>query len=520
MSVKIISKILRVVFIFLLVYFSARIFTYHYDLIVFPYADILREAALISNTWALVHHLNPFSFDLQPEYTNVYGIVYPMFVAPFASIFGVTPLIHRVVTGLFLWGCCAIIFLVLRKRKVDLLLNLWCQLMLYASLVYPGTSSPCADPALTGLFFMLLTIFVPFFFEYSLLSLFFGLIFGLLAFYAKPYFLLALPILASYLFFFVSKKKGLGFIVIAIGSLLASVIIMNHLFPAYFDNTFFTHKNPAKEWASMERLTSQLHSYITLHLGIFILTAGILFYRLWQSNIVMSFKISSIYLHLTNIFQIKKRNEPLFRFSLPIEVYAGICSLMVLLLMLGKHSGATLWYFFQLLSPFLVMCIAQIVSSFAFWSWAAIPFLIFNLHVLTATLDFPKNPEGWSHVKELLETKKNIYGSPLIATTLIEQNKTIYDNGLTYVFGWGAARKGIWKYLLKEDERVYKAMILYDQKLGDKIANKEFDLVMIQSCSPAVCEALNRYYRLIGFFPIYAPQDRISYSTGVWLPNE
>ena len=213
---------------------------------------------MMVDTNALVKGLNPYSMALQPQYTNEYGIIYPLLVWPWAKLFGTTILVHRIVTAFFLLACCVLIFLVLKKLKIPALLNSWAVLMFYASLLYPGTSTPCIDPGSTGLFLFLLTIFVPWFCQYSYKSLIISVLCGILAFYTKQYTMLGIFIMASYVFLFISKGKGLfyGFLWLVLA--VISVITINQIFPAYFDNCFFTEFNMAHSWSSMDRLNLQI----------------------------------------------------------------------------------------------------------------------------------------------------------------------------------------------------------------------------------------------------------------------
>ncbi len=513
------SKVLRGIFAAFLIYFAIRLLIYHYEVVSFPYSNTLREGALVATTSLLAHGINPYSMEVQPQYTNIYGIVYPAIVWPFASLWGQTLPVHRAVTGLFIFACCFVMFGVLAQKKVPFLVNASVVLMLYASLLYPGTSTPCVDPAATALLFMLLTIFIPYFLRYSYQSLVLSALFGILAFYTKLYLVLGLPIMASYLFLFVSKKKGLLYAGGAFLLFALSAVVMNAIFPCYFNNCFFVHSNYAAEWATMERLESQLKSYSLLHMGSIILVIGSLIYGL--RSLIKSGQGQSL---KRDVLDFPKRmqwfsfEEPLVKASFPVDIYAGICALMVLLLCLGKHGGATLWYFFQLLSPFLLMAVAQVASSISLWPIVAMPLLVFNLYSLTAQHQFHKDMEGWSHVRPLINSTNRVLCSPLIAPLLIEQNREIFDDGQTEYFLYGAFRRGIWKNFLKEDPRVYMAMTIYLSKLEQMIQHKEFGLLVISGCPPSVQDNIKKFYKRVGEFLVYVPQDGRPYALSIWVP--
>lgn len=513
------SKIFRIIFTVFLVYFIVRLLIYHYQLIIFPYSSTFREAALQSTTSLLLHGINPYAVNLQPQYTNIYGIVYPLITWPFANLWGQTLLVHRAVTAFFVFACCLCMFFVLFKKKVPLLLNISAVVMLYASLLYPGTSTPCVDPAAMGLFFMLLTIFIPYFMEYSRKSLVMSIVCGIIAFYTKLYLVLGLPIMAFYLFLFVSKKKAVFYSGALCVLFVLSVVVMNKVFPLYFDNCFFTHSNYAAEWSSNERLQSQLKTYFQLHLGVVMLMLGVFIYTVMR--VIKSTKWQALNIRILDFLKRLSLNfeAPLIKVKFPIDIFAGICTLLVLVLLLGKHRGATLWYFFQLFSPFFLMGVAQIICLINLWSLIALPFLIFNLYSLTVEHKLDKQMEGWSHISSLINSKNEILCSPIIAPLLIEQNREIFDNGQSEYFLYGGQRKGFWRSFLKDDQRSRMAMAIYLSKLRQMIQHKEFDLLIMSGSAPSVKEDIMKYYKYMGDFSVYAPQDRRSYMLSIWVPS-
>ncbi|MBF0489420.1 MAG: hypothetical protein HQL15_02215 [Candidatus Omnitrophica bacterium] len=515
------SKVLRVLLAILLLYFAFYLLVYHYKLIVFPYSNTFREAALESTTSLLTHGLNPYAFESQPQYANLYGIVYPLIVWPLASHWGVTLLVHRVVTAFFIFACCFFMFWVLLKKKVPFLLNVLAILMLYASLIYPATSTPCVDPAATGLFFMLLTIFIPYFGKYSYRSLVFSLVLGILAFYTKPYFVLGVPIMVSYVFLFISKKRAIFYGGLGCLMFVVSIFVMNKIFPSYFDNCFFVHSNSASEWESMERLVSQLKSYSYLHMGVLIFIIGFLINRLYRF-----IRLGQWQTLQDNILGFPKRiqwfvaESPLIKGFLSLEIWAGICTFLVLVLSLGKHGGATLWYFFQLLSPFLLMAVAQLAASMSLWIWIAAPLFILSLHLLTVDDSFDKQMDGWAEVQAIVNTNRHIFCSSLIAPLLLERNKEIFDSGQSEYFLYGAERRGFWGLLFQEDKRVYGAMSNYLNRIDQMIQHKEFELLIVCGYPSFLKKDVERFYRKAGAFPLYVPQERRSYFLEIWVPAD
>jgi len=514
----------QIIFALFLIFFAIRLLLYHYHLVIFPYPNTLREGAMMTSTQALVQGLNPYDMSLQPRWMNQYGIIYPLLVWPWAKLWGTTILIHRLVIAFFLLASCLLMFFVLKRTKVPVLLNIWAVLMLYSSFLYPGTSTPTIDPGIVGIFFFLLTLFIPWFCKYSYPSLMISVICGLLAFYTKTYTFLGVLFMLSYLFLFISKIKSIfyGFSLFVLSTI--SIVLVNSVLPAYFDNCFFSHINMEHSWASMERLHVQMVMYKDLHepifilLGLFILGFGFKYLRNNSWDIIKK-TIASVFLS----FRINKIKEPLITIKLPLPIYIALCSSFVLYMSLGRHSGAMLWYFFQLLSPFLLAGAVWIFSRYAYWPFLCVPFLVWNLYIMTADQDyrlFDKNMTGWSQISMLISQHHIILNSPLIAPILIEQKKDVFDDGQAEYFLTGGDRTGWMKGLFKKDERVSMQLTLFFYNIRRMIENKEYDLIILQpSLLPlGVADDIRRYYKFEGQILLYAPADRRPYALTVWLP--
>ncbi len=495
-------------FAFVLLYFAGLLLHYHYFMTAFPYPIIYREGTMMATTSQLLHGIIPYHFVDEPPYTNGYGFGYPLLVLPFAATFGNTLIIHRAVTALFIFASCAVIGFVLHKKRAHPLLNLWAILTLYASLLFPLTSTPTVDPASTGMFFMLLTIFIPYFCNYSLSSLVISICFGGLAYYTKAYFLLGIPVMASYLFLLVSKKKAILYGAAAFLCFVVSVLIMNHFFPSYFDDCFFINYNISAQTTMMLVLVRQLHQFADLHLGVIIVVSIIMVYSLVHWLVSGRFKAIA--------------NDLKVITQMPIDIFAGIFFAAVLVLSMGKHYGANLWYFFQLFSPFLVIMVAELTGRFKLWPVLFSFLLIYNLYSLTAKDDykfFVDSKTGWKTIEMLIKSNVSIFNSSLTAPLLIQENKEIYDDGAEFYAG-GGKRTGFFAKFLKDDPRVINTEVSFFQRVQSMIQYKQFDLIMIEAgyASVILPKAVANYYKVVGSIFVFAPQDRRIYMMTVWKP--
>ena len=520
---SILIKSFKVLFAFSLLYFAFQLIHYHYYLTTCPYPIMYREGHIMATTVKLLHGVNPYNFVLEPQYSNLYGIVYPLFVLPFANLFGVNLIVHRAITAFFIFATCTVIFLVLYKKKTPLLLNIWAVLVLYASLLFPLTTTPCVDPAATGLFFMLLTIFIPFFLDFSYLSFFFSILCGALAFYCKAYFLLGLPIMVSYLFLFVSKKKSLIFGLSSLIFLLLSAFWMNHYFPSYFDDCFFVNYNISAQSTMMIVLERQLYRFADIHKAIIlviIVASSLLIVRSFKVVRNNGFKdsIKSWF----PLFSWNSFEKPLISIRLPLDIFAGVFLGCVLIFSMGRHYGANLWYFFQLFSPFLVIFVAWLVGQISLWPIFFSFLLLYNLFLLSSDDDykyFDKHVPGWNTMEMLVRSNGNIYNSSLIAPLLIQDNKEIIDDGSAF-YPQGGNRNGLLGHFFKEDKRVGEAQAIFANKINDMITNRKFDLVIIEAgySSDVLPSNLSNYYKLAGSLVVNSPQDRKFYLMKVWRP--
>ena len=522
--IRLTLRLAKIVFAFGLFYFAIRISLYHFHLTTFPYPVSLREGAMMTSTDALIKGINPYDMSLQPFFMNQYGIIYPLLVWPLAKIFGTTMLVHRIITALSILGSCAVVWWTLKKLLVPLPLSLWSVLMLYSSLIYPGTSTPTIDPGATGMLFLLLSILIPWHCKYSYRSLFISIRFGLLAFYTKLYTFFGALIMCSYLFFFISKLKGFIYGILLLTLSTISIILVNQFFPAYFDNCFFSHANMEHAWASMERLHLQIFVYSGLHEWTLILIG---FYILWQAiKSIRQHSWNNIMNNTLSLFlklNFSNMNEPLIRLNFPLILYAGLCASFLLYTSLGRHSGAMLWYFFQLLSPFLLMGAAWLFSRQSFWAILCVPFLLYNLWVMTSGEDythFNKKMANWPEIINVISQHQHILNSSLIAPILIEQNKDVIDDGQAEYFGSGSARTSWMKYFFQEDRRVDLQLYLYFKTIRWMVQNKKFDLIILQpSLLPmGVADDIREYYKYYGSVNVEAAQDQRPYALSVWIP--
>ncbi|MBF0595105.1 MAG: hypothetical protein HQL22_09065 [Candidatus Omnitrophica bacterium] len=502
--IKNVSFAARIVCGFFLVFFAVKLAVYHYHFIVYPFPNEYREGAMLTTTAGLVRGVNPYDLQNQPQYMNDYGIFYSIVTWPFAKIFGVTMLVHRLVTAFFIFACCGVMFWIMRRRRADLVFCGLAMVSFYAVCLYPGTTTPMANPSSLGLFIFLLALFIPWARGFSYPSLLISVVLGILAYYTKPYFLLCVPMMALYLFLFVSKRRSIAFSGVFALLALLSIICVHRQWNCYFSNCFFLHSNPGH--LSWRQSVNQFNAFVGLNHKVLLYSAIVL----------------AVQALLTPKDWFK---VVCFKRPLPFILYCTIICSVVLVFWLGKHEEAFLWYYFHLLSPLLLICMAVTLSRQQPWTLIFMPWLLLSCwSIVQSDMNIKLNPadEGWRSVRDLISTHKDILNSPLIAPLLVQQNKPVYDNGLSEYFKQGGYRDNdLVKIFSKGDPRIIMRYYYFMNEVREKIKRREFDLVLIvQDYAPLVPGELTQFYRPVGKIMLSTPAICASFPLTVWVPND
>ncbi len=485
-------------------------------MITYPYPLEFREGAMLVTTDLLVKGRNPFSWDEQPQHTNIYGIVYHLIVYPFAKLFNTGAVVHRSVSAVFIIASCFIIFLVLRRKKVPVYYIFPAVLLLYAFFLFPGTTTPFSGPHSLGLFLFLGSIFIPWLKKYSLMSLVVSVILGILGFYSKAYFVLGLPFLTIYIFLFVSKKKGVLFGATWTGLLFLSILCVKQILECYFANTFFINLNGAQN--SLSHCLKQFHFFFQKNRELFaVLALGVLIQVISKFKSLKGFNI----IPKANFNDFKK---PFFDRQVDLNLFCLICSTLLIYFKLGRHGGSWMGYLFQLMTPFFIILVFSSLKK-DMWRFITLPMIgISIITVLSSHLEV--NPEeslkNWKTVREIVSKYKNIYNSPAIVSLLVEQDKEIYDSGLTECFHLGEAKGSFLKSIFLKKDRVAEKTQEYNQNIYDQIVHKKFDLLLVTKnwFVRAPVEETRKNYKYLGSIDVIMPYFPQVWKLGIWLPRK
>lgn len=423
-----ISKILLVLGSVLSISWSVY---FMYRTVLIPHQVTTLEGAANVHTWFYLRGMNPFTLENQPIGITLYGFIYNFIVFPFAVWFGNTLAVHRAVNLVFIFLSSVIYFKVIfRERKNNLLALAGSAFAMISLAGVQGLGGISAYPAPTGAFFFTVAIFVPLLFSFDNKSLAFSIFFILAGFYTKPYFLLSFGIVASYVFLFVSPKKGLiyglSFIIVA----LLSILVVKDIFPLYFVGTIWA--NVSQTIRSLDHLLSQLNSLINTFLPLLTITLlslaadGV---RIGdKSNIKNFLKIN-----------VSRWNEPLFGYSADYIFYAFLITLLAFVTVLGWHSPNPLGYAYQLVAP-LFICWAfsrlipenktNLISAFL---------IIVNLFTWQSSVMSPeylkeRSPNEWTRLMGYLDGVNAFIHPPMMVTDIMALGYAPMDSGQTVIF--------------------------------------------------------------------------------------
>lgn len=404
------------------VFFSALLLVLNLRLVTFPYQMEYREGAIQLTTAALLRGINPWAAENQPLYCNVYGFVYNWIILPFAAVLGNSLWIHRLVSFAAILAQLAIIAAVLRKRNVPapyILLALpviWVTQLFYVI--------PLARPDTTGQFFFLLCIYSPFIGKYSLRSLITSIASGLIAFYTKPYFALGLAIVPAYLLLFVSKKRALQYAGVALLSSLCTLPIVLQLAPGYFVDTYYSHlvfQRPSS--AHMVKQFARFGSEFWAFIAICIFGA-----------VRNAFSNSPTTKGSWRLWA--KLDAPILDMHLDVSALAGMFSAAVLYASLGRHAGNDMVYYYQLLTPFVVVLAITSISAISqplrklLLVLLAVNLLTLGATILPADLG-SYDSEGWHQLDVYLALSRNaaVVNSPVMVSQMIAGGAPIINSG-------------------------------------------------------------------------------------------
>jgi hypothetical protein len=508
----------------------AFLFYNHYQIASTPYPIDYFESAMPAITKTIMQGNNPYQFSQLPEFTNPYPPLYNLIAAPLTSVFSNDLPLHRSLAGIFIIASCLICFLVTLRAGSSKTHSLAAATTLYACLLF--FSTPLASTNSTGLFFFLLTTFIPWRYNFSKGSLIVSVLCGVLAFYGKQYFILGLAFVSLYLFIAVSKKTAIIY-GISSGFVVAfSLVIVIATSPYYLDLTVFLLKSgSALTFHPIKTMINQMKFFGEIYVSLIIAVCLI-----FQANRIIQPATTKNDNAVTSrdIINIKDFDAPLLTQKPNFFLLCFIGSTLAVVLALGWNGGNYMSYLFQLMSPFLLIFVFVTISKSKAPLLIVLPFLLFFSYKTYSILnkDFSIDEKPWKQVEALIESHESILGSPILTAMLMKHDKKLYHNSLTFFFHLANEKPEIF---IRDDKELRTTTIWknYLSRLSQKIENKEFDLLLLSSGDargmfytnpdeiPGI-EYLEKYYRQGEVLKVSLTKKRGGgkHKIIVWTPKE
>ena len=501
------------------IYTVGQSFRAHLKFIDYPYQVEYREGAVLAVTGLYLKGENPYDIKFQPEHTYNYGFLYPLTTSIFAAYTGNNLAVHRWVTYCFILLTCLLLFLTLRRIRVNIFLSLTASVLLHQTLLYYGLSS-IARPEGLGIFLFVAGILLPWRFNFSNLSCFASVVLGLLGYLAKPYYAFVIPAVVLYLFLFVSKKKAFVYGLFAAMLFPFMIYLVNAKYETFFNNTFFVHSNYSDY--SFRYMLSQLAFYCKVNAGI--ISIAILSASILAATVSKSLKgTGAVLRHYRDKLisaNFKKLNAPVFLTNENLLfIFIFLTSAAIFAIYLGGNTGSdNAAYLFHLSSPFLILTAFQLANRVNNFLFNTVVIMLLAIVLLTQfkpkMSGYVKQMDTNQKAAELISEKENILNSAETVSIIIDNSKKLYNSGHTEYFQYGAGR------LSKElgvSENTERKNTEYKNNLNMQIANKNFDLVLISETVSSYFQFIDKT-NLVQHYQcadtLLGPLSRIE----VWLP--
>lgn len=291
-------------------------------MLVSPAPQEMREGALVVTTLALLDGRNPYGLEALAAAGNLYGILYPLAVAPFAALFGAGLAVHRAVAGLGFALAAWLLFRILRREGVERLTAGLATALVVAGWLYWVGATVRPDGIGVALMMAAYAAMAPRPEDPRRFAL--GLAFSLLGLATKVYFVFPAGVAAAYVFLFRSWRRGLAFGIATLAGIAATLALLAVVFPGY--PVLVLGANLAATSYDLHHLIRQSRDWAVFSLPL-LAALGVL---------------------------AACRPRPA---APSFWSFASLAALAALLALLGGHPGAHMSYFFHLLSPPLAVAV-------------------------------------------------------------------------------------------------------------------------------------------------------------------
>jgi hypothetical protein len=244
------------------------------------------EAAYVNNINLMLKGGNPYTLEHLPEHTQVYGLGYNLAMFCVAPMVGSDLPALRLVNMVLLYVSAALLFVTLRRVHLRPLWAAWAT-VLWLSQMLRDPTLVYAGPDVLGTLLFLSAILLPLWIGMRTWTLATAILLAIGAFHVKMYFSVPAVCLISYVFLFVSQRRGILLGVSALAVLGLSAGILDGYFPYYrllcIDFIFLWVAPTLVTWW---KFVIQNTSYARINGGLLVLTAAMVIerYCVWSGR--------------------------------------------------------------------------------------------------------------------------------------------------------------------------------------------------------------------------------------------
>jgi hypothetical protein len=480
------------------------------------YPIYCREAHEVFSTYLLLQGKNPYSIDQHPALMHCYGIVHSLIGYALSIFLGYSVQLQRLISSAAILGSTSLLYWVLRAGKTPRHLAIPGAVLLLTQLTFSTAIS--AKPDGLGLFILLVSLILPVVFDFRPTALALSAVCIVLGYFTKPYFIIGAPLIVGYLFCFRSKALGLAFGLAFLVLLVAAIITVNACCPLYFTDTFFYYLGNGTIDRTFGHLVEVLLRYGTAEIGLVAVLAWVLVVHwrfLWGETAKFAWNISNL-------------REPLIlRPSIPFVTFALIFNLIVYLWLMGPHTGNGRDYLVQIVVPFLIWQVFQLLAKSENRSAITLSFLVLEFvsvvvlsigPVAVRTIPhFRDQIAAWGQIQHAVAAHHEVFGTYVIGLELWKQGKPIYDNGATEFYASAIPNNP----LPIAHQFAERCQALVD-RIEFNIRHQKFDAIVLRNDEPSLFkpDLLNRFYRKTASIPYWLPFPCSSNEyISVWEPR-
>lgn len=466
----------RTAFVLALALFGALLLRHHWTIVTMPIPLDLYEGTMPLITGIIASGANPYTAAYQPQAADVYPPLYNILVAPLTHVFANELVLHRAVSALFIVLACAVFWYATWRGARSALLAWAAALAVYAGLVFYST--PVASTNALGVFLFSLSVVVPWARRFSVRSLVAAGACGLLAFYAKQYFILGVAIVCLYTFLYVSAARALALGAGFAAAVLASLALVHWSSPYFLDNTLFSSSiaiRALQQWSMARMQLVEFARIYGAYLAIALLAAA-------GALRAGGLRAAGARLRARCAPRGWSWHAPLLAQPVDYFRFAFFWATVAVTLTIGQNPGNYMTYLFQLMSPFLLVAVFTGIGSVDAGAWRWLPLVLLGFYQQYTFLprDFSYDARNWARMEELVRGADQVLATQMLLMMLLENGKEIHQDGHTFYFPLAASKPALFRQR-EPGARVEAVWSRYIADLYRRIEHGEFDLVIVSA---------------------------------------